>query len=334
MNMATIPPKIDECIGNNIDSTLASEGVVGRYRCVGLGRGSNIGGNKDCRPTADSRQHNTVRDHRSFIRVLYRIMILGSRANLPNVVNSTKYRAPYRLLTANTNSPVHPQLPSSSDFPPWSFSPKEYFRFEIIHQSKRSLARVGRITTPHGVIDTPGFAAVGTNAALKAIDFPSADATGQQLIFANTYHLLLHPGSTIIRDAGGIHKFTKRDRPFITDSGGFQVFSLKYGGVTESLESMGELKRAATSGSRNRKKTYWRSDVMGKVKVTEDHVEFKSYRDGSTFILSPESSIQAQKDIGADVSSSYADRDVSLFIITHALLLLVGLYKPCRSSFH
>jgi hypothetical protein len=143
--------------------------------------------------------------------------------------------------------------------------------------------------------------------ALKAADFPAADASWQQLIFSNTYHLMLRPGSDIVRDAGGIHEFTgRRNGPFITDSGGFQVFSLKYGGVTESLESGGgELKRA--SSSRGKRKSYWRSDVMGKVKVTEDHVEFRSYRDGSRVTLSPESSIRAQKDIGADVSICIAD---------------------------
>eukprot|EP00970_Alexandrium_tamarense_P013121 scaffold3259_cov201-Alexandrium_tamarense.AAC.5 len=200
-----------------------------------------------------------------------------------------------------SNSYRHPPLPTSLDFPSWAYESKAYFRFEILHQSKKSLARVGRITTPHGVIDTPGFVAVGTNAALKASDFTSANEAGQQLIFSNTYHLMLQPGIDIIREAGGIHKFTGRtNRPFITDSGGFQVFSLAYGSVKESLESMGELKRAK---SRSKNKRHWRSDVTGAnaVKVTEDHVIFKSYRDGSKVVLTPESSIQAQKDIGADI---------------------------------
>lgn len=123
---------------------------------------------------------------------------------------------------------------------------------------------------------------------------------GQQLIFSNTYHLLLHPGTDIIREAGGIHKFTGRQRPFITDSGGFQVFSLAYGSVQESLESKGELKR---SKQYSKNKQHWRTDVTGKnaVKVTEDHAIFKSYRDGTKITLTPESSIQAQKDIGADI---------------------------------
>jgi len=123
-------------------------------------------------------------------------------------------------------------LPDPSEFPEWAYEPRSFFRFEILHESKKSGARVGRIHTPHGIVDTPGFVAVATNGALKAVDFRDADEAGQQLVFANTYHLLLHPGSEIIRDAGGIHKFTNRNEPFITDSGGFQV---RNSGSVESL---------------------------------------------------------------------------------------------------
>ena len=139
-----------------------------------------------------------------------------------------------------TPAPRGGPLPTPSDFPSWAYGPKEHFRFEVLHRSTMSSARVGRMHTPHGIVDTPGFVAVATNGALKAADFPAADASGQQLIFSNTYHLMLQPGSDIVRDAGGIHEFTgRRNGPFITDSGGFQVFSLKYGGVAESLESGG-----------------------------------------------------------------------------------------------
>ncbi len=106
------------------------------------------------------------------------------------------------------------------------------FRFELIHQSSRSRARVGRIHTPHGIIDTPGFVAVGTNATLKSIDSLAVNEIGLQLMFCNTYHLILQPGSSIIKHAGGLHKFMNRTNPIITDSGGFQVFSLAYGGVS------------------------------------------------------------------------------------------------------
>jgi len=196
--------------------------------------------------------------------------------------------------------PKYPPLPTPSDFPDWSFAPRDYFRFEILHQSSKSQARVGRIHTPHGVIDTPGFVAVATNAALKGVDFRDADDSGQQLIFANTYHLILQPGPDIIREAGGIHKYTGRlDRPFITDSGGFQVFSLAYGSVQEELASRGELKRRVVQESKPQHHT--NSVGADAVKVTEEGVKFRSYRDGSKFLLTPESTVQAQKDIGADI---------------------------------
>jgi queuine tRNA-ribosyltransferase len=192
-----------------------------------------------------------------------------------------------------------PPLPDPSEFPDWAFEPRSFFRFEILHESAKSGARVGRIHTPHGIIDTPGFVAVATNGALKGVDFRDADEAGQQLVFANTYHLLLHPGSEIIRDAGGIHKFTNRNGPFITDSGGFQVFSLAYGSVHEELSSKGELKRAHIKDP----KKEFRDDVIGKdaVKVTEDGATFRSYRDGTKFLLTPETTVQAQKDIAADI---------------------------------
>ena len=116
------------------------------------------------------------------------------------------------------------------------------FRFEILHSSKKSRARVGRIHTPHGVIDTPSFVAVGTNGTLKALDNATVDAIGLQLMFCNTYHLLLQPGVDVVEQAGGLHKFINRTQPLITDSGGFQVFSLAYGGVTSELKSAGTKK--------------------------------------------------------------------------------------------
>jgi queuine tRNA-ribosyltransferase len=162
------------------------------------------------------------------------------------------------------------------------------FRFELIHTSKKSRARVGRIHTPHGIIETPNFVAVGTNGALKAIDSVSAHDIGLQLIFCNTYHLMLQPGTSIIKEAGGIHKFMNRSMPIITDSGGFQVFSLVYGGVNSELKSKGTKKQG--------------NSVL---KINEDGVLFRSYRDGSPVLLTPESSIAAQKEIGADIMISF-----------------------------
>ena len=113
-----------------------------------------------------------------------------------------------------------PPPPHPSTFPPWSYDPRPFFHFEILHQSSRSLARVGRIHTPHGIIDTPSYVAVATNGALKGVDFRDADKANQQLIFCNTYHLLLQPGAQVVEQAGGLHAFVNRkDRPLITDSG-------------------------------------------------------------------------------------------------------------------
>jgi queuine tRNA-ribosyltransferase len=158
------------------------------------------------------------------------------------------------------------------------------FRFEIIHQSRKSRARVGRIHTPHGVIDTPNFVAVGTNATLKALDSVSADALDLQLMFCNTYHLMLQPGSLVIKNAGGLHKFMNRKMPLITDSGGFQVFSLMYGGVESELKSSGQKKHDNAV-----------------LKINEEGVMFRSYRNGDKVLLTPETSVGAQKDLGADI---------------------------------
>lgn len=158
------------------------------------------------------------------------------------------------------------------------------FKFELIHQSSKSRARVGRIHTPHGIIDTPNFVAVGTNGSLKALDSKMAEDIGLQLMFCNTYHLMLQPGTDVVKNAGGLHTFIKRNKPIITDSGGFQVFSLAYGGVKDELKSKGKKK----------------SD-SGVLKITEEGVLFRSYRNGDKILLTPETSVQAQKDLGADI---------------------------------
>ncbi len=157
-------------------------------------------------------------------------------------------------------------------------------KFEILHQSKKSRARVGRIHTPHGIINTPNFVAVGTNGTLKGIDNVTVTQIGLELMFCNTYHLLLQPGREVVKKAGGLHKFINRTLPIITDSGGFQVFSLAYGSVANELKSKGTKK------------------ADGQVlNISEDGVLFRSYRDGSKVLLTPESSIEAQKDFGADI---------------------------------
>mmetsp|Transcript_14490 Transcript_14490/g.30946 ORF Transcript_14490/g.30946 Transcript_14490/m.30946 type:complete len:562 (+) Transcript_14490:189-1874(+) len=233
----------------------------------------------------------------------------NSQSTKPSTNKSSKSR---RRQPKQSSPPPHP-----STFHPSTYSPRPFFHFEIIHQSTKSLARVGRIHTPHGIIDTPGYVAVATNGALKGVDFRDADVggvnskgvmsdhDGQQLVFSNTYHLLLQPGTEVVEGAGGLHKFmNRRDRPLITDSGGFQVFSLAYGSVHEELSTGGELKRASTKGNRKTSHANGGSPTTSSpppVKVTEEGVVFRSYRDGRKFLLTPESTVQAQKSFGADI---------------------------------
>lgn len=159
-----------------------------------------------------------------------------------------------------------------------------YFKFEILHKSKKSRARVGKIHTPHGIIDTPNFVGVGTNGTLKALDNNMVTTIGLQLMFCNTYHLLLQPGTEVVKQAGGLHKFINRQLPIITDSGGFQVFSLAYGSVEGELKSKGK-----------------KTENKSVLKITEEGVLFRSYRDGTKILLTPESSVLAQKAFGADI---------------------------------
>jgi len=140
-----------------------------------------------------------------------------------------------------------------------------------------SRARVGTITTSHGDILTPAFVPVGTHGALKGVL-----ATNSPLIFCNTYHLIVHPGTAVIAEMGGIHRWMHRSQPIITDSGGFQLFSL-------SQQPGDELKKNRSHNEHS------------VVKVTEEGAWFRSYRDGNLIFLSPEGSVEAQKQIGADI---------------------------------
>jgi len=169
------------------------------------------------------------------------------------------------------------------------------FKFTILKKAKKGLARRGVIETPHGNVETPAFIPVGTQAALKSITPDEAKSLGIQIIFANTYHLFLRPGEKIIKKMGGLHKFMNWDRPIITDSGGFQVFSLGKG-----LEQ-GVGKIASIFPSEH-KKTQLEKQISNKsrIKILEDGVEFRSHIDGNKILLTPEKSIQIQKDLGAD----------------------------------
>jgi len=187
------------------------------------------------------------------------------------------------------STPIDPLTPPppASEFPP--YEPRDFFRYELIHQSKKSAARVGRVHTPNGVIETPGYVAVGTNGALKAVPHQELAAAGLDLMFANTYHLMLQPGSDLVASAGGLHEFIGRDAPIITDSGGFQVFSLARPNAEDGLEM------------KSRRATKQKGGDGLLIRTNEHGVLFRSYRDGSSVVLTPESSVEAQKSLGADI---------------------------------
>lgn len=146
----------------------------------------------------------------------------------------------------------------------------EAIRYEWIKTCKQSGARLGKLHTPHGVIDTPIFMPVGTQATVKSMTPEELKEMDAKIILSNTYHLFLRPGHKLVEKAGGLHKFMNWDRAILTDSGGFQVFSL------------GDLR-----------------------KITEEGVMFRSHLDGSKQFLSPEKAIEVQNSLGADIIMSF-----------------------------
>lgn len=144
------------------------------------------------------------------------------------------------------------------------------FSYEVVKECKQTGARIGRFITPHGVIETPVFMPVGTAATVKALSPEEVEAAGSQILLSNTYHLHLRPGEEIVKKAGGLHRFMHWDKPILTDSGGFQVFSLS------TLR-----------------------------KITDEGVEFNSFVDGSRHFLSPEVSIDIQEALGADIVMAF-----------------------------
>ncbi|MGA2911718.1 MAG: tRNA guanosine(34) transglycosylase Tgt [Candidatus Levyibacteriota bacterium] len=164
--------------------------------------------------------------------------------------------------------------------------------FEIVKKDKKIKARAGVIKTPHGEIETPMFVPVGTQASVKSIAPRQLKELGAQIVLANTYHLHLRPGEDIIKKFGGLAKFMSWNGPTMTDSGGFQVFSLgvgKEGGGVKFL--------------RDEPKRYQESeDAHPRLnKITEEGVYFQSHIDGSTHKLTPENSVEIQEKLGADL---------------------------------
>ncbi len=168
--------------------------------------------------------------------------------------------------------------------------------FKIEKKLKDRLGRVGVLETPHGVIETPAFVAVGTKATVKSLNPEQVQGAGTQVVLGNTYHLYLQPGDEIVRDAGGIGKFMNWPGPTMTDSGGFQVFSLgvAYGKDISKITKI-------TDPTFMIPERFDDSDAPRLAKIGQDGVSFKSHLDGSIHYITPEKSIQIQHNLGADI---------------------------------
>lgn len=157
-------------------------------------------------------------------------------------------------------------------------------------------ARTGTLTTHHGSVETPAFITVGTKATVKALTPEQLHSIGTQFIIANTYHLFLTPGADILEEMGGVNKFMNWNKPTITDSGGFQAFSLGTGRV----EGIGKVLNYFPGGETTLDKPKY-VPQKGLVKVNEDGVAFRSHIDNHKIMLTPEKSIDVQQKIGADI---------------------------------
>ncbi len=165
------------------------------------------------------------------------------------------------------------------------------FEFKILKQSKKSRARLGVISTPHGEIETPSFVPVATRATIRTLDTEEIVEVGAQVLICNTFHLHVAPGEKLIKKAGGIHNFMRWKKPLMTDSGGFQVFSLGFGtdhGVGKVLRA--EQDKRVIAGSQPKS-----------VKITPHGVHFRSPIDGKELFLGPKESIKIQEALGADI---------------------------------
>ncbi len=145
-------------------------------------------------------------------------------------------------------------------------------------------ARIGSIDTPHGKIPTPNFIFCATKASIKCVPSYRVEKIGVDIILANTYHLMLRPGAKHIAAMGGLHRFMHWNKPMFTDSGGYQVFAMGHGSVSEEI-----------------KKSFNRSIPKSLISIGEDEVQFKSYVNGDIITISPEISVDAQCQIGADL---------------------------------
>ena len=164
-------------------------------------------------------------------------------------------------------------------------------QFKILKKSKRTKARLGLLKTKHGVIETPCLVPVATQAVVKTLTSEEVKETKSQILICNTYHLHLKPGEDLIRKAGGLHQFMNWPGPLMTDSGGFQVFSLGFG----KDYGIGKILKEKNTGEIE----YGQQPKL--LKITQDGVYFRSFLDGKKIFLGPKESIKIQEKLGADI---------------------------------
>jgi queuine tRNA-ribosyltransferase len=158
------------------------------------------------------------------------------------------------------------------------------FGFAQLATDPDTRARRGRLTTPHGTVETPAFIFCATKAALRPVTPAQAREAGTQMVLGNTYHLMLQPGADIVAAHGGLHRFMGWDGPMLTDSGGFQIFSMGHGGGADEVKGRG-------GGGHDRTL----------ISIDEEGATFRSYLDGSIHTLTPELAIDVQRKLGADI---------------------------------
>ncbi len=161
--------------------------------------------------------------------------------------------------------------------------------FTIRTRAAGSLARTGTLHLEHGDVQTPAFVPLATRGAIKTLEPRDVEQLGYELILGNTFHLLLAPGPELIEQFGGLHEFMRWPHPIITDSGGFQVFSMGHGGVADEIKGRG---RPTTSSGRI-------------ISIEEQGVRFRSYVDGGERFLSPETSMSVQAALGSDIALAF-----------------------------
>ena len=169
--------------------------------------------------------------------------------------------------------------------------------FFTLKQSRRSRARLGVLKTPHGEVQTPCLVGVATQATVKTLTAAEAAACGNQILICNTFHLHLKPGEKVVKAGGGLHKFMAWNKPLMTDSGGFQVFSLGFG---KDLKLGKKLSRFSKIDAHD-KDLVKIHDQPRSVKITDEGASFKSPYDGSNIFIGPKESIRIQEALGADI---------------------------------